>query len=202
MKIQNTEKYTNKSFNKLKKAEKRVAIAQDVLDQIKNKIIRPENGSWISWGGKNIDSFEEKDGGTSLKKEILENGLKQSCDCCALGSLMLSCTLFNNEVTLEDVLIRDAFDYMSKTSGSDIKTGGLESVFSDKQIEMIEMAFEKGGGLFKYNDNPDWEEYNNTSLKGCVAGKCVEFGEKYKSSKGRLVAIMNNIIENKGEFIP
>lgn len=43
----------------------------------------------------------------------------------------------------------------------------------------------------------EWGEYTPG-----IGDKAVKFGRKYKTPKNRLIAIMKNIIKNKGEFKP
>lgn len=108
---------------------------------------------------------------------VKENG----CKVCALGALFVA-----------DVMIRDNMTVANASSGGgSIIKNRLKRHFGSEQLTLIESAFEvmkmesegRAGKLLKINN-------------------AIKFGFRYKSPKGRMTAIMNNIIENKGEFIP
>jgi hypothetical protein len=63
---------------------------------------------------------------------------------------------------------------------------------------MIEIAYELGYGCFCESDFRDlsWEKQDE------LYEKCRQFGRGHKNNKARLLAIMENIIENKGTFKP
>jgi hypothetical protein len=51
------------------------------------------------------------------------------------------------------------------------------------------MAYEQGGGAFR-------------DPKTSLDRKAIRFGDQVYEDKKRLIAIMENIIENKGTFVP
>jgi hypothetical protein len=114
-----------------------------------------------------------------------------------LGGIMASCIVFKNNFT-QDKLDGSAIDFPHKIFTEDIEDEvpadklKLDSIFTKKQLLLIEAAFEQGsGGLDNYYDKSDTLHH-----------KAVSFGYQYRFSEERFVAIMQNIIENKGTFRP
>lgn len=199
-----------KAFKSATQAGKRVLIAQDVLDQLKLRKLRATSGAFVdsyiltkmfeqSQGYEDITSIGLSQHGQKMKKlanesiqELLISNKIPSCKVCALGGLMVSCTLFNNQEKISD------FETDFANMGSKLWHGkrfknGLSRVFSPSQLNMIEAAFERGYGYF---------DSCLTILSEEVFTTCAAFGRKYPSDSKRLVAIMKNIIANKGTFIP
>lgn len=181
-------KHNNKVFKKASKKNKIVMVAQDVLSRINSKQYNVTNGVWAR-----IDE-EKVTGQDSLQKAIIDS--KVTCQCCALGGLMSSCVVFKNNVTVEEA--DEVLDFSLVFDGHD--SLGIMELFGEKQLSMIELAFEKGTGFFHDEENDD--------ANGCVgvdsklANKCISFGRKYRSPKSRMIAIMKNIIANGGTFVP
>jgi hypothetical protein len=166
----------NSVFKKASNAQKRVLIAKDVLKQITDRRIKPTRGFYVSINDDwrfYAESFRER----FISKDI------RSCDCCGVGALMVSCTLFNNRQKVGDPEL--GCDLGMAIRDNDNIPNGLNRFFSRDQLSMVEQAFECGCGEF--GDK-------------CVAA--VEFGRRYKSAISRLRAIMKNIIHNKGTFVP
>src|ERR1700686_730849 len=99
-------KRRNKRFRKANKAGKRVLIAQDVIDSIKAKLFEPASGiflrsphlsgSYSHCADDGTEVYHKKPGG-DLRDVILSRQVTD-CSACALGGLMLSCTLFNDKL--------------------------------------------------------------------------------------------------------
>ncbi len=176
----------NKLFKGKTRAEKRVLIAKDVLAQIKANTLIPSSGSWVRLKSYYLD------GNTSLREVTLNK--EAECKCCALGGLFLSCTLFNNKVTVADVEY-GKYEHLDETIRGEQKfSNGLNTIFSNAQLKLIENAFEQGGGAF----NP----YKRGDKPNATERKAIEFGERYSSDSKRMIAIMKNIIKNNGTFVP
>lgn len=181
-------KQRNARFKGKTKSEKRVLIAKDVIAQIKNGKFTSECGTWVS--SETLDDIRHepyfKDEG--IQKLMLSNKV-DDCVCCALGAIMLSCVLFKNKVKVRDYW--EEFEYPVDNIENKTSKSGFHNIFSLKQSFMIESAFELG---------------SNLNGKGVVSSKlkddCLRFGYDYETPEKRLVAIMQNIIKNKGEFIP
>jgi hypothetical protein len=170
----------NEEFKKATKAQKRVMIAKDVLAQIKAKRYFAESGCWVQ---PNIKAACEK----NLKdedsvQELFAKKKIKSCNVCALGGLFMSCINLNNNTTVED--LKKEF-YIGDFVYDDSKiSNGLNRIFTQKQLMLIETYFEGSQGYFK-GDNE----------------KTLVFLESYDDDE-RLEMIMQNIIDNNGTFKP
>lgn len=199
---------TEEKFNSLPKHKKAVLVAKDVLKQIQVKRYIPNRGRYISYVEFNDDyNF-------SSKQQINQQFDKiENCTVCAIGGMLLSCTHLGNKLTNNDL------DLNHSCSVSSLDNYKIKFLFESKTLLMIETAFE---GYF------DWEYlkifeikkekedflfdggsdrfaknilgFNNLSFEETL--KCEMFKRKYKTDKRRLIAICNNIIKNKGQFIP
>ena len=182
----------NKAFEGKTDAEKRVLVAKDVLAQIKQNKFHPSTGSYLGFSNLNSDTTNLRE--AFLTGNILESGTNAAeCSCCALGAMMMSCTLFNNNIDLEKDKLQ-IFKMGEAIRGGSVFGNGLTTIFSEKQLAMIEIAFERGGGSFAY--------FNAPEVTYSMHLKCRDFGCRFDNPKSRLRAIMNNIVKNKGEFIP
>lgn len=171
-------KELNDKFKSLSRAEQRVLIAKDVLVQIRAKKYRPNAGSYVNFG-------KYFPGDESIQKHIDE----VTCNCCALGACLLSTTKYKNKLDFSDTYRLDA------TNDS---WGLLKDIFSPRQLTMIEYAFEVSSVGTRVGEN-----YYGTHIDSELEDKCIAFGKvNYDSDKKRLIAIMKNIIKNKGTFKP
>jgi len=118
--------------------------------------------------------------GVYLDWTSMENGDKlpknYKCQACALGSMFVGLT-----TRVKDVSVKDANGGIR----ADI-TDGLSNYFDNEQLDLIEDAFETGYGCVADDD--------------CSTQQ--KFGAQFKTEDERLVAIMQNIINNNGEFKP
>ncbi len=81
----------------------------------------------------------------------------------------------------------------------------LKDTFSPNQLAMIESAFEDGyyNGYSHWSSNPDTKGGGiGGKLTGLQIDKVKKFANKYIQPRKRLIAIMSNIIANKGTFKP
>lgn len=112
-----------KTFTRLTAAQKRVAIAKDVLEQIKLRTTKIKSGHYWNVGG---DDFF----GIVSKKTLCT---ETKCTCCAAGAAVLSgIRLFN----------RDEVSPYNGATIYELPTTWFES----KQLALIEAAFEPFGG--------------------------------------------------------
>jgi hypothetical protein len=160
----------SEKYKAMTRPERRVAIAKDVI-----KTVRAGGFGGVDDGlgyiegkgarcGVNIDS--------DRAQEIMP-----TCSVCARGAMML-CRIakFNAiEVFVDEIVRRDH------------TTQALEDAFGEKQMNIIEAAFECREGYAEY-----------TSL----ARKAVAFGDQFENPSKRLIAIMKNIVDNGGTFKP
>ena len=109
----------------------------------------------------------------------------------------MSCTHLGNLLTFKD---------LGPDSGS-LQSMGIfqvnhtkiqqlfNSIFDPKTLLRIEYAFEGNDGI-KYA-----QDHLNTTLSYEETQELSNFSNYYKTDGNRLIAICNNIIKNKGEFI-
>lgn len=167
----------NKRFEKASPAAKRVIIAKDVLKWLGEGKITPSPGTYLS------DYLRDPTGQEYLRdpetnelvvgRKLDDRVNGGRCAACALGAVF-ACSVER---------LGGVYDFWNMSSNKMVAK--LEPFFSGDQLRLIECAFEK------FIDNP-----------ADPTGAAREFGERYDNPKPRMVAIMENIIANKGTFIP
>jgi hypothetical protein len=183
----------NKAFWKLHPSKQRVAVAKDVLKQLALGFYKASKGYYLVF--KKVGKKKECSGKLdTLFSELKSEGA--SCAVCGIGSVFASMVNLGDNLTTKEAGL--GFEIGSGYGIDDeIMRQKIKKVFSEQQRIMIECAFEKGNIGYKNEKDDYWiedmPEYVDTAIK---------FGKKYKSDINRLKAIMNNIISNKGEFIP
>lgn len=162
------------------KAEARVAIAKDALKHLRANRIAAKQGKWVDTKGPIIDDYSEED--NQLKPKLAK---VKRCDVCALGAIIYSSVMRFNAITCRDADAKPehngiGFDGMNKY---------LLKFFPQKQLELIEIAFEEGYGKFQAYFHG---ERGNAAMRFRGA----------ESDDSCLRRIMHNIIENDGTFVP
>ena len=191
-KINESLRKSNAAFKKATKAEKRVMIAKDVLAQIKAKRYVPESGTWVdpNWNIRN-----EIDGTESVQKLFADRTI-ETCNVCALGGLFMSCTNLNNNTCVSDINYGgEGTEIGERIQDGDTLSNGLNKIFSKKQLQLIEVYFEKGDGWFGE------EGYTGVHI-GEDSRHVAYFNDAYPDDEDRLVEIMKNIVANDGTFVP
>ncbi len=147
---------TKAQFKKMTSAQKRVVLAQDVIQQIKANKLIPHTGDYL-WvlGATDADYSKEAD-------EVFK---KRKCEVCALGAAFVAGVIRCDDLKLDYHNRDEMIDYLKKYFD-----------FSDDQLTKIEDYFEG----FNYRKT---------------------FVDKYYDEDLRLIAIMKNIIKNKGTLI-
>jgi hypothetical protein len=196
--VQNQNRRTRQSnarFEALSHAEKRVAIARDVLAQIATKRLVPANRIWLA-GKDNSNLFSKKD----LEKnpefqKILST--KKECTGCALGGLFMCAVEVADKLKLSELRkVKDYQEEMLDPTNDDKRYTRMDGFiqgddafkylrrfFSQEQLDAIESAFERGVGA-------------STDME--AAGFAPD---EYKPAE-RMKLIMQNIILHKGKFVP
>ena len=163
----------NEQFAAATPAEKRVTLAQDVIMQLNAEMITAEQGTYLSLHD--------------------ENSLK--CDACALGSLFI-CAVSKPALALE---IDELVDMDDRESMHD----HLEGICERTQLDMIETAFEMDSFMdLDCEDGSDEEFEEAEANHEALVNRVIEFGTRFDDDKARLIAIMENIVANKGTFVP
>jgi hypothetical protein len=182
-------KISNEEFKKLTPREKRIAIAKDVIESLKKDQYRAKKGTYF------VNNNSKANSGKELQR-ILVKG-EESCTLCAMGGLLASkCKLGNGHVQIDAEAAGITYIIDSGIINS------LKGIFSVKQLRMIEYAFE-GQDV----DDTFGDDLADVLLgeKDCperseIGKKCIEFYESYLETSERMVAIMKNIVKNKGMF--
>ena len=184
------------SFEKLSPSQKRVTIAKDVIAQIKLGRYIADSGSYIA----NIN-FKNNLGDDEMhNKDIKKNfGKIKSCTVCAMGACLMSATKFANKLSFGDVgdSVRDLVNDKVKDLFS--------KLFSPEQLLLIETAFEGGGDDTDGDSRVAYDlfDLDRNQFEGSdFLQPSDEFRNNYYESEKRLIAIMENIIKNKGTFKP
>jgi hypothetical protein len=172
-------KIANKAFKKATAAEKRIMIAKDVIAALKAKQYTARFGSFCDLDDDDSYKYEEEKESVDLDAQeyIGEGG---GCYVCALGGLFASAVRFSNSV---DYTID--FDYDAEVYPK------LRKFFSDKQIKIMELAFEGGAGHYSFSGMAEKEE-----------DAILDFRRDYEDSDNSVLmtAIMKNVVKNGGQF--
>jgi len=178
--------------------QKRVLIAKDVIARIKSNQYIANKGLWITI--KDCHRLE----GSSLQVELLRDDSDIQCRVCALGGIMTSLASFKNNIIIER-------DGISAFEFSDLKDGSIDDVnnfiglFGQKQLAMIEIAYEGEDGYHNFYKESEVEYFNeqksvNNMFTEAQYTRYVLFSKKFESNAERLTAIMQNIVDNHGFF--
>jgi hypothetical protein len=182
----------NKAFRRMTAAQKRVAIARDVIAAVQSQKILALSGTYVKHSGIDFNCVHEE---TSLQ-DLLKQNEGRCCEACAVGSILICAAKRFNKVSVGDVV---DFGYADRSEAG-IGLGDrkcfvkfLEKYFSKEQLVLIEAAFERKltGLSLVYSEFTKSEEFQRSVQK-----------YQDKSLSEALVAIMRNIIRNKGTFVP
>lgn len=168
---------TKKIFNKKSVACKRILIAEDVLQQLKLKNYIAESGVYISVPNAGVYSDQYE----SPLVEVLKT---EQCHVCAVGACVASIAKIEGTITEEN---------MDNNNGNLVTA--LKGVFTPKQLQQMESAFEGGNCGFA-------QSYMGAKALSDDNSKfCEDFADKYPDDTIRLTKIMKNIIKNEGKFV-
>lgn len=174
-------------FEKLSPAAKRVAIAEDVLERLHTGKLHSGKQGLIKFP----ERYESQLGapGDSAQEIVNEN----ICSCCAKGALMVSWVGNFNEVSFGEL------EWFSYDLSNRSYPGALLDLFGREQLDLIEVYYE--GRIIHSTDR---------SVVASVLGE--EVAAKHYVFNGQatiftrylydLGAIMRNIIDNHGTFVP
>jgi hypothetical protein len=195
----------NEAFNLMTKKEKIVTIAKDCLNRLDLNQITAKTSVLFDW-----DEREHK--GEESIQSVCNTDDKFNCSACMKGGLLLSYIGRVNQ-----------FNFGEISKDNDIRSREhkkLTELFSKEQLALIEFAFEgrlyinikftkktilkavkfysENGGVYADYDKDEFDDM----VKDCNA---VDFVPSFCNSNDedkRMIAICENIIENKGVFIP
>ncbi len=192
-------KYTPPGWGTMTPAQKRVCIARDVIAELNAQryearreagYVRLDvmNEGELAVRGSWDESLNREEWLVSYSDEKIVDRLgdlnSENCHVCALGGCVLSAVKFNNGTTVKEIKDTDWDDSKRR----------LKGIFSHRQMDMIEVAFEA-------------DTYTHTILAGRVINRCLAFHDEIQGDYGVedsviLEAIMQNIVDHKGDFKP
>ena len=162
-----------KTWDELTPNERKVEIAEDVLQSIKNQeFTNIDTGHYVDNIYILYSNYQSQE---IISKEQCKQ-IKKECSMCARGALLIGRIDRFNTLKWNDV-------YDSQVS----TTNGLKGSFTQKELELIECACEQYAGFHKQDAE--------------VALRAEKFGDKFNDPVDRMIAICENIIENNGEFV-
>jgi hypothetical protein len=197
----------NVRFAALTPARKRVALARDVLRWIANGKLKPAGRDANDGGGGSTylevfynRSNEDRPWANSVTtRELQEVGKVNGyvCTACAIGGLIAvaaerdACRLFT-----------DDGEFIPNCTGSSAPSAirremASHNLFETCQLVLVEQAYECGEGIGYPGSFIDSGEVTEGEVDAARA-----FGKLYRTRAERLKAIMENIIDNGGTFIP
>jgi hypothetical protein len=106
--------------------------------------------------------------------------------------MFLSSVLFVNKEKFSMFSYKASVDFIDVLRGKKGATcsNGFDKIFNRKQLKLIEICYEHGEGIFTFSG------YNLPFVK-----RINSFCRRHEDGRQRLLAIMRNIISNKGTFI-
>jgi hypothetical protein len=167
---------------------RRVAIAQDVIDQINaRKLQNVRTGRYLH-GVISAEPAVDAD-----LRDVVDL-VAASCSVCARGAMLLSKARLYDSVPIKQFVSSSGrLGTLIHAECAEVRDA-LKADFDDRTIGMIEAAFERAPtGMGKW-----LEDDHELDLEVAIA-----FGDGCAgNSTDRLRAIMANIVANNGEFIP
>lgn len=192
---------TKKLVKKRKtKVQRRLEVVKDAIKQLKLKNIKAQSGEVLDISSnKLLDAKYEQKGEVKpfLNKLLRTKQKNKVCNACARGTLLICTINKENNFTFDDLnnVYTNKFDPESTVDKR------LLSLFSPKQLALIEEAFEQESGISFWHTNRE-AIFNDKYLTEEEAIKAHMFHDRYKTDDERLLAIFENILKNKGLFKP
>lgn len=165
----------NTKFTKMSKAQKRITIAKDVIASLRLGKFNASPGTYFSLADKNYREEEARP--SDNQALLLDTAI--SCEVCAIGAIFASKVRSGNKCNLD----------LGGSPDDNILINNLKGIFTEKELRIIETAFEGEAQSNMVNDNIEIE-----------AANWFRNNHPDKDDK-RLIAIMKNIIKNKGTFV-
>jgi hypothetical protein len=202
---------TNEEFAALTPAQKRVAVAQDVLLWLRTKKLLPRAGTYLKVLEPATAPVRDYLTDIHIPTSTVVKVNGNSCHACALGSVFAAYAE-RGAANIGDAWLSRGFDTFAQAMHSK-----LGDVFSSEQLTLIECAFERSS-CFEYagGEELSGEAKDAAAQFGWRVARSVpdfewdetgdysdaEFAHERQVDARVLRAIMNNIIDNGGTFIP
>lgn len=179
----------NYRFRKLSKPRQRVWIARDVISQIRSRQLIPKHGvGYMVLGdytrNSQFNALCMKEDPSDIREFIGDD----VCHVCGIGGTFIAALKLADELTFKDI---------NQTQDDQIMRDYLRSWFSDVQIALIECAFERNDAYLQKVGSRERRNKNHDA-----ASRARNFGFEFDRPDQRLIAIMQNIIDNDGTFKP
>jgi hypothetical protein len=158
------------------KAQARVAIARDVIEQLRAGKLAACHLGFVHIEGNSL--FHRLP--TNAPTQLGDYATKATCQVCGIGGMLIGYARM-----FDGVRTKDYFGSDNRREFIHQKLG--KAGFSKKQMELVESAFET-----------DVHHYKDIK----AARRAQELGYQYADCDDRLTAIMKNIVKNKGTFKP
>lgn len=173
------------------KSARRIEVIQDVLASLGHLHVKASNGYIIP---RNEDKAL-----ASCKLDSKEGArnLQQSCNVCAKGALFLSQVALHNKFDLTEFENPGVYNSNYFAAKHSLILSKLRELFTAGQISLVETAFEKE--VFR-NGKRIWEDEGDVPTK--KETRAIAFGSQYRAPRARLRAIMENMLNNQGFFVP
>lgn len=178
------------------KVERRLEVVKDAIKQLRRKNILAKEGDVVNVLNDDIkNQLEDSDQVQLVLKKLFKK--KQElpvCRVCARGALLISTIHKQNAFTGKQ------FYNISSASFAKhhVEDQRLLVLFSSYQLQLIEEAFEQGA----HYDSSNFTSRFNSGISEENAKKAHKFHDRYKNDNNRLLAILTNIVKNKGLFKP
>lgn len=217
-------------FSRLTKPQQRVAIAQDAIDQLTiTKVYSADTGAFLIPpdldGDGDLTGDARPEAPTTLRAVVQTATKEKPCTVCAMGAIFASQAMVNGDCKLDELDINSwnggIMPFEADGDSDNTFHPFITRYFSIAQLQLIEIAFEHGSGGFAvagvvddFRDFPDdrsawaddWADARDDyGLKVSIkaADRAMAFGERYEdSTTKRLLAILGNVVENGGTFVP
>lgn len=182
--LANRIKRENAKFKKMTNAEKRVVIAKDCIKRIRFEQIIPDKGVLIDRGTCSLEG--------SISETVNYNE-DFYCDGCAKGGLFISYIGRVNDFNFQEI-----GNYGHEHDSNPMQK--LLEIFSEDQLSLIEAAFEDGQVINYYANGNKIDVGIGFDTHTLMMERAEDFSHGFEYAEYRLIAICENIIENKGTF--
>ena len=181
---------------------KRLAIARDVLAQLKLKRYKSTPGTYLHIN--DVPDIDTIDPNVSIQ-ELFKTQPDVSCEVCALGACFMSLINLDNKVNVGQFCTEEELDYNSRKyldADFDLMHERLGKYFPGHMLALIESAFEMRE-MGTSDTDPRFARFYEAYdlIPEHLYQPAIVWGKRYKNSNERLKAIMQNIVRNGGDFI-
>jgi hypothetical protein len=187
-------------MNETQKRAARIAIAKDVIAGLKSRRYTSTPGDYFDVTIKTDKMISE---GKYDLKRLFSVGMK-TCKVCAKGALFIAAVEKYDKVmeTVDSLDIEGKIVHIGRDN--DGVCGLLKDYFDMDQLDLIEFAFEGVGINGRYEERGESPEVSpeEERMADAVSSVSKTYIDRFADPKKRMIAIMQNIIDNKGTFVP